>query len=736
MTVLELFLIALTLSLSVVLGGTVFSYIRHKRREASDAKRLAENKAAGLNHPTSIYPIIDPDICSGCLSCLNVCPEGDLFGVKNSKAILVEPSKCIGHGICVDACPTGAIKLVFGTKERGVDLPETDEHFETARPGLHIVGELGGIGLIKNALKQGLELAKYLKESLDTSGPAEKDVAIIGAGPAGIATALGCRAMGLSFRVIDQGSLGGAVAAYPRQKLVMMEPVKLPLYGTFGKPTVVKEELIEAFKRVCKKGKIQVHERVRALDVRGEDGNFTVVTDSGAFGARKVILAIGRRGSPRKLGVEGEESAKVTYSLTDPEQYSGKRVLVVGGGDSAIEAACMLAEEGDIDVSLSYRKGSFQRCRQKNRERILKLAKDGELELIMNSQVKEIRDHEVILSAEQGTQRIPNDYVIICAGGTLPTDFLKSLGINVKRYHAEAPAEKKSNEEEEEAFLQKYLTPLLYSACVLMCVALSIYGWDYYPLEKVDRIRSDLHQGLRPSGFWGHGVGVLAGLFMLSNFCYTARKRLGWFRFFPLSTWMSLHVFFGLGSCVLTAYHSAFQSNNFVATATTIGMFVVVTTGLIGRYLFSLLPTSEGKLQDLRGLKERQTRLETQMHLLAVSSADPRKTQAFAEQAASVIPAKGNLLQMFLNMPQNYLKFRKRADAFSKYFDDRAQYQRFRKAYFAQLKTRLQIIFYASLRRTMTIWRLFHVSLACMLVVLVGIHIGVSLYLGFGWVLF
>jgi NAD-dependent dihydropyrimidine dehydrogenase PreA subunit len=234
LSVLELALIAMAACLGIVLLWTIWGVYRQRRREISDAQRLQDSIEAGLNLPTSLHPIIDPDLCSGCLSCLDVCPEGDLFGVRDGKAVMIEAARCIGHGVCVDACPTGAISLVFGSEQRGVDLPETDPFFETARPGVHVIGELGGMGLIKNALKQGLDVARVLAERMDGRGTAEKDIAIIGAGPAGVATAIGCRAIGLSFRIIDQNTVGGTIASFHRQKLVMTEPVKLPLYGYFG----------------------------------------------------------------------------------------------------------------------------------------------------------------------------------------------------------------------------------------------------------------------------------------------------------------------------------------------------------------------------------------------------------------------------------------------------------------------------------------------------------------------
>ena len=736
-SVLELTFVALAVLVAFVLLGTFWGVIRQKRREYRDRQRMREAKEQGLNLPTSLYPVIDPDLCSGCLSCLDVCPEGDLFGVRNGKAVMIESSKCIGHGICVDACPTGAITLVFGSKERGIDLPETDDSFETARPGVYVVGELGGMGLIKNALKQGLEVARNLKETLERQGDVEKDVAIIGAGPAGVAAAVGCRAMGLSFRIFDQATVGGTIATYPRQKLVMMEPVKLPLYGPFGQNIVEKEELMEAFDEVLDLADVTVHEGVKALDIKGDDGCFKVVTDRGSFEARKVVVATGRRGSPRKLEVPGEDLEKVTYNLVDPAQYTDKRVLVVGGGDSALEAAIMLAEEGGIKASISYRREAFTRCRKKNRDKIETLLREGKLRSFMKSTVEEILPDSVILDFEGERKRLANDYVIICAGGTLPTEFLKKIGITVRKYKGEPlPTKGSSAGAEEQAGLPKSLVWTMYALGLVSIIALTVYGMSYYPLERVDRLDSDLHDNLRPSGPWGHGIGIVATLMMMTNFMYSGRKRLNWFGFLSLRSWMSLHTFFGIYAPLLVAYHAAFQSNNLVATGTTVALFIVVGTGLVGRFLYNLLPTSSGRLAKLSDLKQEQARLTTTLYDLAMDTADPSKTQVFATQVASIIPAKGSLWQLFMSLPFNFFRHRAEAKKFHDLFGDQERREKFRDAYFEQIRLRNQIIFYGSLRRLMTGWRVLHISLACMLVVLIGVHIGVSLYLGFGWILF
>ena len=204
---------------------------------------------------TSLHPVIDPDVCIGSGSCISACPEGKILGLVDGVATLVNASKCIGHGKCAAECPVSAIKLVFGSAERGVELPEVDEFFETSRPGVHIVGELAGMGLIKNALIQGLQVAARFKQTIDAARapPTGSTSSSSAPGPAGIATAVGCRAAGLSYALLEQDTVGGTVAHYPRQKLVMTETVDLPFYGKFGRKLIRKEDLVTSFQGVMAK---------------------------------------------------------------------------------------------------------------------------------------------------------------------------------------------------------------------------------------------------------------------------------------------------------------------------------------------------------------------------------------------------------------------------------------------------------------------------------------------------
>ena len=402
----------------------------------------SEAVVAGLTEPASLHPIINSNICLGCGSCVNACPEAkhQVLGLIDNKAELLNPADCIGHGACKTACPADAIELVFGTERRGLDIPNVKPDFQTNIPGIYIAGELGGMGLIKNATEQGRKaMDEIAKVSGMGSGGDLLDVLVVGAGPAGITATLGAMEKKLKVKTIEQESLGGTVAQFPRGKLVMTAPAKLPIVGEFQFKETTKEKLIEFWTEVERKTGLKVNykERVDHID-HLPDGGFEVTTNKSVYRTRAVLLAIGRRGTPRKLGVPGEDQNKVVYRLVDPAQYQGQHVLIVGGGDSALEAATSIAEEPGTTVTLSYRSGAFGRAKEKNRRKVDAAVESGRLNLMLSSTISEVLSSEVILNHNDEQHRIPNDGVIVCAGGILPTGFLKEIGIEVETKYGTA----------------------------------------------------------------------------------------------------------------------------------------------------------------------------------------------------------------------------------------------------------------------------------------------------------
>ena len=415
-------------------------YRRHLRRK--EQRNLAirhEAEAAGLTEPASLHPVIDEASCIACGACVSACPEGDVLGIIAGRGQLINPSHCIGHGACKAACPVDAITLVFGTEKRGLDIPAVNPDFETNVPGLFIAGELGGMGLIGNAIDQGQQaMDTILKKVRNSKGGPATDVLIVGAGPAGLSATLAAKKHDLKYITIDQETMGGTVAHFPRGKIVMTRPVNLPLFGKVKLRETTKESLMALWEKVVQETDIKISHSERLESLKPVEGGFEAGTSKGTYQIKNVLLAIGRRGTPRKLDVPGENHTKVVYRLIDPAQYSGQHVLVVGGGDSALEAACSIADEPDTTVTLSYRSASFSRAKEKNRQRVDDLQQAGRLNVMLSSQVRNIENDSVDIEMDGKKQSLPNNAIIVCAGGVLPTPFLKEIGIMVETKHGTA----------------------------------------------------------------------------------------------------------------------------------------------------------------------------------------------------------------------------------------------------------------------------------------------------------
>jgi thioredoxin reductase/ferredoxin len=415
------------------------SLIRHidrtRKREAA-ALSAARRSGRGAEGPRAQHPQIDISRCIGCAACVDACPEGMVLGVIGGKAAIVSPGQCIGHGLCAEACPVGAIEIVMASPRLAADLPALSAEHETNIPNLFVVGELGGLALIKNAVNQGRDCVDVVADRLGavarTPDPEVFDVCIVGAGPGGISASLRAIERGLRYVTFEQDEVGGTVAKYPRQKLVMTSPVEFPLAGRFRKLEISKEELLHFWRRTVTDAGLRVNASEGVTDIRrGGDGTFTVTTQRGQYRGRSVILALGRRGTPRKLGVPGEELPKVMYSLLDAEAYRNVHILVVGGGDSAVEAALGLAHQAGNRVSLSYRGAEFSRLKARNAQRLRAAESGGKLEVIRNSQVASIAERSVRLHAGGAERELPNDYVWVFAGGLPPSDFLARIGVQV-----------------------------------------------------------------------------------------------------------------------------------------------------------------------------------------------------------------------------------------------------------------------------------------------------------------
>ena len=405
--------------------------------EARQHRRAAEAHAAAAALgddlvPITLHPEIDLQKCIGSGACVRACPEQDVLAITDGRARLINTLACVGHSACMAACPVGAITLVYGSATRGVELPRLSPEFETNQPGIYVVGELSGMGLIRNSVEQGRQAAAAIAKS-GRRDPA-LDVLVVGGGPSGLAAALALRAYGLRAVIVDQDRYGGTIAHYPRAKVVMTGSFELPGYGTVRKKTMSKEQLLELWHDVRARTQLEVIEGVRVERITADRGGWLVSNASGwQQRAGSVVLALGRRGAPNKLGVPGEDLPHVAYRLLEPEQFAGKRVLVVGGGNAAADCAISLAVAGVCrSVGLSYRRAELARLRTSVRAKFDALVGEGRIRTFLSTEIVEIQRDRVMLRRKDGRiSQLQTDDVIVQIGGRPPSELLKTIGIEL-----------------------------------------------------------------------------------------------------------------------------------------------------------------------------------------------------------------------------------------------------------------------------------------------------------------
>ncbi|NQU53550.1 MAG: NAD(P)-binding domain-containing protein, partial [Bacteroidetes bacterium] len=415
------------------LFSVVFIYVRKLKRESTVVgEKIRIAKEEGLHEPVSLHPVVDVNSCIQSGACIRACPEHDILGIRNGKATVINASRCVGHGACFHACPTEAISLHIGTEKRGIDLPHVNQSFESNVKGIFIAGEMGGMGLIKNSVEQGKQAVENICKGLDSKSKAEYDLVIVGAGPAGISASLEAKKRNIKAVTLEQDSLGGTVFTFPRAKVVMTSAMDLPLHGKVKLYETSKAELLDLWNSVLNKNKIKIIEHKKVELISPENGGFNVsIKDGTEYSTQRVLLAIGRRGTPRKLNIPGEVSSKVAYRLLEPELITDKNIIVVGGGDSAIESALLLTDENR--VTLSYRKEAFSRLKQKNKQKLEEAISAEKLSVMLNSDLISIEEDvvNIKISGSDPHLKLENDLVYIFAGGELPTQFLKNAGIEI-----------------------------------------------------------------------------------------------------------------------------------------------------------------------------------------------------------------------------------------------------------------------------------------------------------------
>lgn len=420
------------LAAALALGVALPVVWYHRRRDRIIREKLDRAQRLGLNETLSLHPSVDEGKCIGCEECVRNCPEQDVLATYRHKAVVVDAVECVGHGLCERVCPVQAITLVIGTERRGVEVPRLTEHFETSVPGVFVAGELGGMGLIRNAVWQASQAVAHIAR-LPRQAADGTDLLIVGAGPAGLAAALAATQARLRYRMIEQGEVGGSILHYPRRKLVMMHPVAMPLGAQLPYPDVEKEVLLDFWLGLIERHGVNVEARTRFDRVAQEGPGFAAQTSAGTIRAGRVLLALGRRGTPRKLEVPGEDTAKVFYRLLEPEKFAGLGMVVVGGGSAAIEAALALAAQPGTRVTLCHRRAEFAGARAALIDQLLEAEAAGRLEILRHARVTAIAPDHVCCDVSGTAVERPNDFVVVLIGGVPPYQLLTDSGVDLEQ---------------------------------------------------------------------------------------------------------------------------------------------------------------------------------------------------------------------------------------------------------------------------------------------------------------
>ncbi len=461
----------------------------------------------GLTYP---HPIINVATCIGCHACVDACPH-DVLAIVNGKAALVATEQCMEDTSCEVECPTVPKSCIVVNSVKKIPkrkVPKRDGRFMTNLPGIYLIGDVSGVPLIKNAINEGGAVIDTVVEDIKQmggNGKADYDVAIIGIGPAGLSAAALAAQRGLKYVAIEQDEVAATIQqTYQAGKYIYFNPVDQPIKGgiKLDGPGAIKEAMLGSWMETIRSNGVVINEFESCKDIKPDGDVFVVVTDQDKtkqrveYRARRVIMAIGNRGTPMKLNVPGEdlkmivtptelilpafcnkcgvkrtgeykfcqqcgtpyipkqprpyEDERVKYKLSDPNKYSGKHIVVVGAGNSAIEAAIDLAayrsEEGtelvgwrDNAVSLVIRSNFKSDLKLGNKMMVYDCMDAGRIKAFFGQTIKEVMANEVsLMSAKERdpktareTVRIKNDYIFALIGGEKPTKFLESIGIQI-----------------------------------------------------------------------------------------------------------------------------------------------------------------------------------------------------------------------------------------------------------------------------------------------------------------
>lgn len=726
----------------MTLGLAVFvSVLWRRREEMKRSERIHRERTEAIERGSHKARLIHPDIdlsqCIGCGACVRACPEEGVLDLLHGQAVVVHGARCVGHGRCAEACPAGAIALTFADLSTRTDLPAVNEEYEAVGvPGLFLAGELTGFSLVRNAVSHGTTVANAIERRLKASAPPRHDgvvdLLIVGVGPAGMACALRAKELGIATDLIEQAEeVGGTVAAYPRKKMVMTQPMELPLHGRLHKLEYQKEDLVDLWKGLAERHQLSIRMGVRLKGLRrGDDGVFSAETSSGEVRARFVCLSLGRRGTPRRLGVPGEDLPKVLSSLIDAESYNNRHILVVGSGDSAVEAAMALAQQLGNTVTLAGRSKDLPRIKSKNNTRLQQFVQQKRLTLVVDHGVRRIDPSTVTLfHPVDGAEReytIANDDVFVCIGGDPPFELLKRAGVSFD------PARRPKT-----AAVADNTTPLIWATSLLLLVAIGMLVWaslhhGYYGTDVTRRAMAEEHRILRPAGMFGLGMALLAiGLFAW-NLAYLARRNFTIGRFLPgsLRFWMGSHVFTGLAGFLCVILHAGFTYRMTIGGYAFITLGIVLVAGLVGRYFYAIVPhAANGREMDLDELRARLSSIATQW-----DKESRGLGAAVRERVESLIREerwRPSLIARVIGLVTAHVRIRRTLHELrlDPQFETVPAEERDELMHLANrsLKLTLQIAHFEEMRALLGSWRFFHRWVALLMLLLVFAHIGISL---------